>query len=192
MPLPPRGRAAVVVPVLLRHRARPRRLREVPARVRQAHLADSPRRSGISTTPPSTAAPRPSTTRITSPSPSTTTAGGSALAEGEAEYDELEKRLAAAPRHRRADASRSRATPTVRRTRSERLRQEVLRQVRAPDDHRRHRPQPAAGSPAGLCSSGDRGRSVCVDVTSSVRRTSPQSPESEGIDLASGLEELDL
>ena len=33
------GRAAVVVPVLLRHRARPRRLRQVPARLRQAHLA---------------------------------------------------------------------------------------------------------------------------------------------------------
>jgi pimeloyl-ACP methyl ester carboxylesterase len=34
------GRAAVVVPVLLRHRARPRRLREEPARLRQADLAD--------------------------------------------------------------------------------------------------------------------------------------------------------
>ena len=60
------GRAAVVVPVLLRHRARPGRLRPIPARVRQAHLADSRRRSGTSTTPRSTAAPRPSTTRITS------------------------------------------------------------------------------------------------------------------------------
>ena len=34
------GRAAVVVPVLLRHRARPRRLREIPARVREADLAN--------------------------------------------------------------------------------------------------------------------------------------------------------
>ena len=34
------GRAPVVVPVLLRHRARPGRLRQIPARVRQAHLAD--------------------------------------------------------------------------------------------------------------------------------------------------------
>ena len=33
------GRAAVVVPVLLRHRARPGRLRQVPARLREAHLA---------------------------------------------------------------------------------------------------------------------------------------------------------
>ena len=34
------GRAPMVVPVLLRHRARPRRLREIPARLREAHLAD--------------------------------------------------------------------------------------------------------------------------------------------------------
>ena len=33
------GRALVVVPVLLRHRTRPGRLRQVPARLRQAHLA---------------------------------------------------------------------------------------------------------------------------------------------------------
>jgi pimeloyl-ACP methyl ester carboxylesterase len=33
------GRVHLVVPVLLRHRARPGRLRQVPARVRQAHLA---------------------------------------------------------------------------------------------------------------------------------------------------------
>ena len=62
------GRAAVVVPVLLRDRARPRRLREIPARLRQADLADSPRRNGSSTTPRSSAAPRPSTIRTTSTS----------------------------------------------------------------------------------------------------------------------------
>ena len=39
-PLPPQAELAVVVPVLLRHRARPRRLRQVPARLREAHLAD--------------------------------------------------------------------------------------------------------------------------------------------------------
>ena len=68
MPLPPQGRAAMVVPVLFRHRTRPGRLRQIPARLRQAHLADSLRRSGISTTPRSIAARRPSTIRITSPS----------------------------------------------------------------------------------------------------------------------------
>jgi pimeloyl-ACP methyl ester carboxylesterase len=39
-PLPPAGRAAVVVPVLLRDRTRPRGLRKEPARLRQADLAD--------------------------------------------------------------------------------------------------------------------------------------------------------
>ena len=38
-PVAARGRASVVVSVLLRHRARPSRLRQVPPRVRQAHLA---------------------------------------------------------------------------------------------------------------------------------------------------------
>ena len=38
MPLPP-GRAAMVVPILLRHRPRPRRLRQIPSRFFEAHLA---------------------------------------------------------------------------------------------------------------------------------------------------------
>ena len=62
------GGAGVVVPVLLRHRARPRRLRQEPARVRQADLADRLAEVGASTTPRSTAAPRPSTIPITSTS----------------------------------------------------------------------------------------------------------------------------
>ena len=68
MPLPPKAELAMVVPVLFRHRTRPGRLREIPARFREAHLADSLRRSGSSTTPRSIAAPRPSTIRIMSPS----------------------------------------------------------------------------------------------------------------------------
>ena len=40
MPAAAEGRAAMVVPVLFRHRARPRRLRQIPARLREAHLAD--------------------------------------------------------------------------------------------------------------------------------------------------------
>ena len=40
MPLPPQAELAMVVSVLLRDRARPRGLREVPARVREADLAD--------------------------------------------------------------------------------------------------------------------------------------------------------
>ena len=46
VPLPPKAELALVVPVLFRHRARPRGLRQVPARLREADLADSPRRSG--------------------------------------------------------------------------------------------------------------------------------------------------
>ena len=39
MPLPPKAELAMVVPVLFCHRARPRRLRAIPARFHQAHLA---------------------------------------------------------------------------------------------------------------------------------------------------------
>ena len=39
-PLPPSAELAWWYPVLLRHRTRPGRLRHIPARVRQAHLAD--------------------------------------------------------------------------------------------------------------------------------------------------------
>ena len=40
MPLPPKAELAVVVSILFRHRARTRRLRKIPARVLEAHLAD--------------------------------------------------------------------------------------------------------------------------------------------------------
>ena len=40
MPLPPKAELRVVVPILFRHRARPRRLRQIPARLFEAHLAD--------------------------------------------------------------------------------------------------------------------------------------------------------
>ena len=61
-------RALVVVPVLLRHRARPGRLRPLPPRLRQAHLAHRRHRAGPSTTRRSTAARRRSTTPTTSTS----------------------------------------------------------------------------------------------------------------------------
>ena len=80
------------------------------------------------------------------------------LAEGEAKYDDLEKRLAAAPGHRRAHHHPRRRCQRRTASGAERLRQEVLGQIRAPDHQRRHRAQPAAGSPAGLCRSGHRGR----------------------------------
>ena len=62
----PGGRASVVVPVLLRHRERACRIRQVPPRVREAHLAAGVSTSGISMTRPSIAAQRPSRIPITS------------------------------------------------------------------------------------------------------------------------------
>ena len=72
------------------------------------------------------------------------------LAEGEAKYDELEKRLAAGAGHRRADHHHGRRRQRRAASGARSLRQEVHRQIRAPDHHRRHRTQPAAGSAAGL------------------------------------------
>ena len=80
------------------------------------------------------------------------------LADGEPQVRRAGEAARRRPGHHRARPSRSKATPTARRTRTQRLRQEVLGQVRAPDHHRRHRPQPAAGSAAGLRRSRDRGR----------------------------------
>ena len=39
MPLPPKAELAMVVPILFCHRTRPRRLRQIPARLCEAHLA---------------------------------------------------------------------------------------------------------------------------------------------------------
>ena len=80
------------------------------------------------------------------------------LAEGEPKYDDLEKRLAAASGHRRAHDHPRRRCQWRAAPGRQRLCREVLRQVRAPDHHRRHRPQPAAGSPQAFAEAVDRGR----------------------------------
>jgi pimeloyl-ACP methyl ester carboxylesterase len=78
------------------------------------------------------------------------------LAQGEAKYDELETKLAKAPVNRRADhhhgGRRQRRTSSG----AFGLRKNVFGKIFAPDHHRRYRTQPAAGSPASLCRSGDR------------------------------------
>ena len=70
------GRAAMVVPVLFRHRTRPGRLRQIPARLREAHLAARLAEMELRRRHLRSHARRPSTTRITSPSSSTIIAGG--------------------------------------------------------------------------------------------------------------------
>ena len=73
------------------------------------------------------------------------------LAEGEAKYDELEKRLATAPAITVPTITMEGDANGAPHPDAGGLCEEVLRQVRAPQHHRRHRPQPAAGSAAGLC-----------------------------------------
>ena len=96
-PLPPEARAPMVVPVLLRHRTRPRRLRRNTGTTSRSSSGGSPRRSGTSTTPRSTAARRRSTTPTTSTIVIHNYRWRLGLAEGEPQYDDLEQRLAAAP-----------------------------------------------------------------------------------------------
>ena len=157
------GRARVVVPVLLRDRARSSRLREVHARLRPAHLAAPRRRTGTSTTPRSSAAPARSTTRTTSTSSSTTTGGGSASPTASTTYDELERRLARAPADHRSRhhprGRRERRVPSGCRVLSRALR----RPLRASGRHRRHRPQPAAGGAARVRRRGARRRAAWND-----------------------------
>ena len=86
------------------------------------------------------------------------------LADGEAKYDALEKRLAAASAHHRAHdhygRRRQRRNP---RDPARRI-AKVLGQIRVPPDHRRRRPQPAAGSTASLRQGGDRRRRFVIGV----------------------------
>ena len=87
-----------------------------------------------------------------------------ALAEGEARYDEYDKRLGARSGHQRADdhprGRCQRRAPCG----SQCLREEIRRPVLAPRRHGRRRSQPAAGSAEGLRTGGDRRRQVSGEV----------------------------
>ena len=73
--------------------------------------------------------------------------------------------------------SPSKATPMARRTRTpSSYRQEILRQICAPDHHGRHRAQSASGSPAGLCRSRRRRRRSLIGAWPVERR--PMGPSS--------------
>ena len=97
VPLPPEAELPMVVPVLLRHRTRPGRLRQIPARLREAHLADSPRRKWTfddATFDRSAAAfDNPDHVAIVIHN----YRWRLGLADGEAQYDDLEQRLAEGP-----------------------------------------------------------------------------------------------
>ena len=105
------------------------------------------------------------------------------LAEGEPEFDDLEAaplpgsgRLGAHDHPRRRRERRAASRP-------QRLCQDVLGPVRAPADHRRHRAQPAAGSPAGFRPSHRRRRCLLIgqfggpaDGNRSPQRRRPRCP----------------
>ena len=66
--------------------------------------------------------------------------------------------------HHRAHHYAWKVMPMARRIRPQRLCEEILGQVRAPDYHGRHRAQSASGSAAGLCPSGRRRRRRLIGV----------------------------
>ena len=111
----------------------------------------SHRRSGSSTTRRSTVAPRRSTTPTTSASSIHNYRWRLGLAQGEPQYDDLEKRLAQGPVITvptitlEGDANGApHPDPAL-------YAKQVLGPIHAPDHHRRHRPQPAAGGATRLC-----------------------------------------
>ncbi len=144
------GRAAVVVPVLLRHRARPRRLRRRTRQEFAKLIWKRPRRSGASMTRPSTAAPA----ALDNPDHVGIVVSQLPVAAGPGPgRASLRRAGAAAGQPRRPSASRPspwKATPTARRTPPLTTTPSVHGPLRPPPDQRRHRPQPAPGSPAGV------------------------------------------
>ena len=86
-----------------------------------------------------------------------------ALAEGEPKYDDLDKRLAAGPVITVPTITLEGDANGAPHARSQRLCQEILGQVFAPDHHGRHRSQSAAGSAAGLCPGGGRRRRLLIE-----------------------------
>ena len=156
-------RAAMVVSVLLRDRARPRGIRKVPARLRQADLAD--RFAEVEFRRRDLRAERPVIRQ-----PGSRRHHGPQLplaSRARARRSEV-RRLRTPPRrgagHRRADDHARGRRQRRAASGAQRLCAEVLRPIRASAHRRRDRPQPAAGGPAGLCPGRDRRRQILVDV----------------------------
>ena len=109
-----------------------------------------------------------------------------ALAEGEARYDELERRLAGSAGHHRSDDHARRRRERRAASRARGLCQQVLGPVRPPKPHRRGRPQSAPRSASGLRRGDHRGRRILMlrqrgadqrsrSVPQSTRRDGPHS-----------------
>ena len=134
------GRAAVVVPVLLRDRARPGRLRHVPARVREADLANRVPEVGLrrrDVRPQRSVVRQPRPRRDRDPQlPLAARAG-----RRRAEYAELEAAARARARRSRCPRSRSRATPTA-----HRIRNRMPTRRSSPDRTRTARSKAASGT----------------------------------------------
>ena len=105
------------------------------------------------------------------------------LVKGEPQYDELEARLAARADHRRADHHDGRRRQRRAASGAGGLREEVHRQVCAPQHQRRHRSQPAAGSPQGICAGGDRS---CKLLSVHVPNLKDRNPGSFSTDSGGG------
>ena len=84
------------------------------------------------------------------------------LAEGEPKYDDLEKRLAEAPVITVPTITLEGDANGAPHPDAQFLCQEILGQIFAPADQRRHRAQSASGSAAGLCPSGGRCRQLLI------------------------------
>ena len=171
------GRTAVVVPVLLRDRARRAGYAKIPARFRELiwQLASPKWAFDDATFDRSAAAfDNPDHVAIVIHN----YRWRLDLAEGEPKYDELEKRLAAFPAisvptiTMEGDANGApHPAPSAYAT-------TFYRQIRTPRYYRRHRAQSAAGSPAGVCAGGDRRRSRLIE------RASTKAPNHVGVIFA--------
>ena len=109
------------------------------------------------------------------------------LAEGEAKYDDLEKQLAAAPVITVPTITMEGDANGAPHAGAQCLRQQILRQIRAPDHHRRHRAQSAARGAARLCRSHHRCRRSLIGAQRSEAAHESKAPRKTGaLPLTSG------
>src|SRR5215211_226637 len=153
----------MVVPVLLRHRTRPGRVRPAPARLRQAHLADRVAQVGLRRRhlrsqrrrirqPRSCADRDPQLPLATGPG---RRRGRPCRAGGAARAGAGDRRADHHPRRRRQ--RRPSSGPEL-------LCPEVLRYLFPPDHRGRHRAQPSPGSPGGVRQRRHRGRRLLTST----------------------------